>query len=533
MNDKSRSSARSPFDRGPQLGFVFEGPLALLTVNEVYEKADQSLLERLKEDKRIERKPSGFHARALGDYFSMWANTQPEGGLVAIGVANDGTLLGCNSLSQTQINDLERTSMVYCSDARYEMKRIPVQIYYKEDFIILFRVFFRQDKVVTTSAGDAFTRVGDSKKKLSAEEIRELQIDKKQVDFEREPINLNYPEDFDADLIGQYVESYRAIRGLTNEHSDEQILELTHLGKYELGNFTPNVACTMLFAKDPASTFPGCKIRFLRFDGEYEGTGETFNPEKDIWIEGPVPRQIEQAEHALNGQLRNFSRLGPDQKFYTAPEYPKTAWYEAIVNACVHRSYGLRAMNIFIKMFDDRLVIESPGGFPPFVTPDNIYQMHHPRNPYLMEAMFYLKFVKCAAEGTRRIRDAMIEMSLPGPEFEQKETGNVLVRVTLRNNKKQRKAWLDAEAGAVIGEALAKTLTIEERRAINWIVEHGSISVSEVQRLTSKTWPAAKKILTGLETRGILECRRKAKLERDPGARFFLKNRIDNPFEGS
>ncbi len=72
-----------------------------------------------------------------------------------------------------------------------------------------------------------------------------------------------------------------------------------------------------------------------------------------------------------------------------------------------HRSYGLRNMNIFIKMFDDRLVIESPGAFPPFVTPDNIYDSHHPRNPHLMNALYFLDFVKCANEGTRRMRDMM------------------------------------------------------------------------------------------------------------------------------
>ena len=129
---------------------------------------------------------------------------------------------------------------------------------------------------------------------------------------------------------------------------------------------------------------------------------------KDIWIDQyPIPRQIVEIEKVLDAQIREFSRLGKDGLFYTAPEYPKAAWYEAIVNACVHRSYGLKNMNIFVKMFDDRLVIESPGGFPPLVTSENIYDMHQPRNPYLMAALFYLDFVKCANEGTRRMKQVM------------------------------------------------------------------------------------------------------------------------------
>jgi ATP-dependent DNA helicase RecG len=259
-----------------------------------------------------------------------------------------------------------------------------------------------------------------------------------------------------------------------------------------------------------------------------EGSGEKFNAVKDIFIEGPVPRQIEEIERVLLSQIREFTRLGSDQKFYVAPEYPKAAWYEAIVNACVHRSYGQKNMNIFVKMFDDRLVIESPGPLPPFVTPENIYEMHSPRNPNLMEAMFYLKFVKAAHEGTRRIRDTMAAMNLPKPEFQV--IGSASVRVTLRNNKKQRKAWIDAEASAVIGETLARALSGDEKRIINFIAEHGEISVSQVQRLTSKTnWPAARKLLTGMVTKGILEHKKRSTMDRDPRARYVLKAGSDNP----
>lgn len=65
---------------------------------------------------------------------------------------------------------------------------------------------------------------------------------------------------------------------------------------------------------------------------------------------------------------------------------------------------GSKNMNIFVKMFDDKLVIESPGGFPPLVTPENIYDSHNPRNPTLMRAMFYMGLVKEHAEGTKRMR---------------------------------------------------------------------------------------------------------------------------------
>jgi hypothetical protein len=51
-------------------------------------------------------------------------------------------------------------------------------------------------------------------------------------------------------------------------------------------------------------------------------------------------------------------------KFFPVPEYPHEGWLEAaIVNACAHRSYGngMNNMPVFIKMFDDSLIVESPG----------------------------------------------------------------------------------------------------------------------------------------------------------------------------
>lgn len=501
-----------------------DGLLSLVQVQDLYERADQALLEKLSEDRRIERKTAGIRPNAIGDYFSMWANTVPDGGLIAMGVENDGRITGCNKLSQGQLNDLERTGAVYCPDARYISKRVPVKRSDgADDFVLLIHVRYREDKVVRAAAGDAFIRLGGSKHKLTEEEIRQLQIDKNEVDFESEPNNILYPNDFDLDLIRQFTAAFKASRGVTFDVSDEEILEQRHLGKRVGGRFKPNNACALLFAKDPLEKFPGCRIRFLRYDGEFEGTGEKYNVVKDIWIEGPVPKLIVGAEKVLETFIRDFSRLGKDGLFYTAPEYPKGAWYEVIVNACVHRAYSLRNMNIFIKMFDDHLSIESPGGFPPFVTPENIYDRHHPRNPKLMDAMIYLKFVKSVNEGTKRIRAEMEDSKLPHPEFEQKGSGNAIVRVTLRNDSKQRKTWIDSDASAIIGEAISKTLSKHELRVVNFAAEHGKVNVSQVQQLCGLTWPGAKKLLIKLDQRGILEHIRRKDRERDPQARFILK----------
>lgn len=209
----------------------------------------------------------------------------------------------------------------------------------------------------------------------------------------------------------------------------------------------------------------------------------------------------------VESQVREFVRLGKDQRFYSVPEYPKTAWYEALVNACVHRSYQLKNMNIFVKMFDDKLIIESHGGFPPFVTPENIYDMHQPRNPHLMDAMFYMRYVQAAHKGTRRMRDTMKQMGLPDPIFLQKEIGSALVQVLLKNDIEHRKVFIDSDAFRALGASIANSLNEYERRIMNFVVENRNINVTRAGDLIGRRWHFSKKILKEMVERGILNHR--------------------------
>ena len=103
-----------------------------------------------------------------------------------------------------------------------------------------------------------------------------------------ESVSLRYPNDFREDLIGIFVDGVKKVRKLEQPHSGEEILEHRRLGKLEQGKFVPNVACALLFAKDPNGLFPGCSIRFLRYEGEIEQTGERYNVVKDVWLEGCI-----------------------------------------------------------------------------------------------------------------------------------------------------------------------------------------------------------------------------------------------------
>ncbi len=83
---------------------------------------------------------------------------------------------------------------------------------------------------------------------------------------------------------------------------------------------------------------------------------------------------------------------------------------EAVNNACAHRDYRLKGPSVFIKLSYEEFFIESPGGFPPGVSPSNILDVTVPRNRLLAEVMNKVGFVERSGQGLndifkRSIRD--------------------------------------------------------------------------------------------------------------------------------
>jgi ATP-dependent DNA helicase RecG len=92
----------------------------------------------------------------------MWANTVPDGGLLAIGIEDGGKVAGCHSLSSNELNDLEKSPRRLCPDARVESKRVEAITHDGiPSFIVLFRIDYREDRVVRNHKNEAFIRHGD------------------------------------------------------------------------------------------------------------------------------------------------------------------------------------------------------------------------------------------------------------------------------------------------------------------------------------------------------------------------------------
>ncbi len=95
--------------------------------------------------------------------------------------------------------------------------------------------------------------------------------------------------------------------------------------------------------------------------------------------------------------------LGENGIFRTDREYPKFVIQEMVVNSVCHRDYSIKGTEIQIKMFDDRIVFETPGKLPGIVRTDNIRHTHFSRNPKIAEYLKAYDYVKEFGEGVDRM----------------------------------------------------------------------------------------------------------------------------------
>ena len=294
-------------------------------------------------------------------------------------------------------------------------------------------------------------------------------------------------------------------RRYQSEKTTDELLELTKLGKRDRGQFVPNLACAMLFARDPRDVIPGARIRIIKYDGSREQFGQELNAVFSTFVDGNIAKLLFDAKPIIISQLRSFQKFDRTGRITSIPEYPEEAWFEAVVNAVAHRSYNLRNQNIFVKIFDDRFVVESPGGFVPPTTGETVYDAHNPRNPYLHEAMMHLELTFCGFEGTRRMRRAMRSAQLPEPRFRQIEAHSHQVHVTLENNIASRKNVVPTELLTAISEDVFRSLSHDEKAIVAFLYKHQEINVTNAALMINKSWPTASKVLTGLVEKSITE----------------------------
>ena len=382
----------------------------------------QEILTR-KEDQTFDCKSIQIGPKALAVPIVAFANA--DGGVIAIGVSDKTRKIEGVDQHAEKLNELLRVPFDFCNPS------IPVTYSYmpctdkdgKQNRILLMHIPASMF-LHTNQADEAFMRVGDKSRKLSFDERVQLMYDKGERFFEDTAVHGATTDDINIEAVAEYIN----LIGYTK--SPQQYLQENNgfVTTNKQGQKAVSTACILLFGKNPQKFFPRARTRFIRYDGVDEKVGAEMNVIKDVTIEGTILNQVKKTIEFIETQVREHTFLGQNAQFITKRDYPEFVIQEMVVNSCCHRAYSIKGTEIQIKMFDDRLVFESPGKLPGMVKPTNIRNTHFSRNPKIAAFLKAYHYVKEYGEGVDRIYRELEANGIPMLSF---RTDDFILKITV------------------------------------------------------------------------------------------------------
>lgn len=342
----------------------------------------------------------------LAETMVAFANT--DGGTILIGLTPEGRLM--EDLLSEEVEGGLRQALALCRPpvvTEWEQIEVPGGL------VIGIRVP-RSTELHALADGRVLVRSGAENRPLSGDAIRQLAATKSSGEFEAEPVPGATRADLDDEIINEYLTlcAERQHRPITQDREEtlRQIAAVTADGQ-------PTVSGLLLFGRDPQVFLPQAGIIFVKFLGkEPRGPGGLPGYGRREEIGGPLPRMIERAWRVILEEMR-VEAVVRGLKREERTEYPPFAVREALINAVCHRDYRLTGRRIEIRMFDDRLEVQSPGGLPGYITLDNIVEEHFSRNPRIVHGLFQWGFIEELGLGIDRMIEAMVQAGHPQPTF--------------------------------------------------------------------------------------------------------------------
>lgn len=243
----------------------------------------------------------------------------------------------------------------------------------------------------------------------------------------------------------------------------------------------PTVAAVVLFADLPQAVLPKrCGIKLYRYKSSLtEGSRETLDG-TPLTIEGAAYDLIYEAVEKTKEIISQLPIL--DLQGLTSVQYPSETLHEVITNAVIHREYAL-ADDVHIRIFDNRVEVESPGRLPGHVTIVNILDESFARNGNIVRVInkFPNPPNKNVGEGLNTAFDAMRKLKLKDPVIREK-------------------------ANSVVVEIRHEKLASAEETVLDYLKSNDTINNTIARSLSGiRSENAMKNVFYRLKERGILE----------------------------
>lgn len=400
------------------------------------------------EDHFFDRKSAQIRPAKLSQTFSSLANA--DGGEIFVGLEDDGTFKGFAS-----IEDANPTINVAAD--------VLSQRYYRVEFVTtddqnrygaLFTIE-RHPALITSSAGEVYQRHGAHNRRLQGDDLETLKRSKGEVRYELTSTSATLDELENSTTMISFMIDGKAFAE-PRDFLHKQLL-------VQDGQCT--IAGTLLFSDLPQAHLPTSAVKVYRYKtsgtesrDQLAGVPET--------IEGPLTQLIADTKERVAQVVAQIPRLQGDG--FEVMNYPTTTLHEILTNAMLHRDYGISDY-VHVRIFDNRIEVDSPGRLHGHVTVSNILNERSARNPQIQRIIN--KFPDAPnqdiGEGLNSAFDAMENLRLRLPIIEEL-TDRVRVTISHEPLASPQKAIMDAaiKTGSINNSEAQGVTKIQQERTI-------------------------------------------------------------------
>jgi ATP-dependent DNA helicase RecG len=402
-----------------------------------------------------------------------FANAQ--GGVIFIGKDDNGKIVG--------ISDYKKL-MDEIPNKVKDLMGILVDVNLHDEKGLYFLEIITQPYAVPISLrGRYYYRSGSTKQELIGAALTDYLLRKSGKTWDE----VTEPRATLDDIDDASLKSYIAASLHAGRIADVEGLSKADLiAKLRLTDENGNIkrAAIVLFGKNPVKFFNNCVVKIGRFgkDSSDLRFQET--------VEGNIVYLLKEVLEQLNRKFFTRAISFEGMQRIEKGEYPIAALREMLLNALVHRNY-LGSSVVQMRMFHNHFNIWNEGELPAGISLDSLKRQHpsRPRNLLIADVCFKAGYIDAWGSGTLKIISTCREAALPDPEIIEQDGG---ILVTLFKNK------YSADQLQKLG------LNDRQVKAVLYVVENGSITNSQYQKLTDTSKPTATRDLQELESKGIL-----------------------------
>ena len=327
-----------------------------------------------------------------------------KGGRMIIGRRDNGEYVGVKDIKGTvkAISDTIHNKFDFITETRAE------NIEGKDCIIIDVP---HGDEIVDYN-GKFYFRDGNTTQQVQGAPLKKILLEEMYTQWLDQPCDVD-PEDISEDAFRFFMKKGKESGRIPeNVPEDDMMLALKTMNLLSEGKLSLTAA--LLFTKNPDKYEYGAFLKIGLFDSKKSLLRD------DILDNIPLVMLPDACMRVLNDKY-----IQPTYRYGTGTAsrgtnylYPPDAVRELVVNAIIHKDYSMK-QEIFVHVYEDKLMIHSSGVLPEGITPEQL-KGHHAsvkRNKKLAEAFYAMKYVEGWGQGIEKVMSACRENGNPEPEF--------------------------------------------------------------------------------------------------------------------